>query len=643
MAIRWYGLVAPEEAVTGDRRMFAADSLGYRDFPLPAAWQRVSGSGHAGSVVVASWERQYAGDGGIWGQGTFLDPTVVPEVIEAMYLLQRKLIGPSVDLDPDLAYEVVAHPTNPEESAFKVTKATVHGVTFVMGPAFPQVHITVEDDSEAALLASSGISYTFAVNKSSWQAWPVAERETTWAFEDAINRIAAWSGGDAKKFAQAFLWRNDEGDPNNRETYRAPLADVINGKLVLIPRAVMAAATMLSGGHGGFEDIPEPQRIQMQEVITQIYDQLRETYGDPRFIAPWQRGGRAGATSSADTPAPSKTASLDTLELIDGTFQSRLDGPLEDYWVRGEGAAKIRWGTPGSFDRCVRLLADKFPQDTEGLCANLHHEATGKWPAEGKDRSEHAMDTLESLTAAGQLYPPKSWFDDPRLSRPTPLQITDDGRVFGHLATWKTCHLGVGNKCVMAPKSATGYAHFHLGSVKTQEGVLVPVGKITLGTGHADKRFGVQPAAQHYDDTGTAVAVVRAGEDSHGIWVAGGLTAELAEHRVAELRRSPLSGDWRRVNGNLELVAALAVNDPGFPVLHDDRDGSYSLVAAGILVDEGLTSQSPHEHAGVGEPASSLAAFDEFLNVADRRERAEIVQRIYHEMLPSEEGCGCHV
>lgn len=641
MAIHWYGLVAPEEAVTGDRRMFAAQSLGYRDFPLPAAWQRVSGSGHQGSVVVASWERQYAGDGGIWGQGTFLDPTVVPEVIEAMYLLQKKLIGPSVDLDPDLAYEIVAHPANPEESAFKVTKATVHGVTFVMGPAFPQVHITVEDDSEAALLASSGISYTFAVNKNSWQSWPVAERETKWDFEDAINRIAAWSGGDAKKFAQAFLWRNDTGDPNNRETYRAPLADVINGKLVLIPRAVMAAATMLSGGHGGFEDIPEPQRIQMQEVITQIYDRLREDYGDPRFIAPWQRGGRAGATSSDDTPTPSRAAAL--IDASETVFQSRLDGPLEDYWVRGEGAAKIRWGTPGSFDRCVRALRDKFPQNTEGLCANLHHEATGKWPAEGKDRSEHAMDTLESLTAAGRLYPPRGWFDDPKLTRPTPLQITDDGRVYGHLATWRTCHLGVGNKCVMAPKSATGYSHFHLGSVKTQEGVLIPVGKITLGTGHADKRFGVHPAAQHYDDTGTAVAVVRAGEDSHGIWVAGSLVAEVGEHRVAELRRSPLSGDWRRVNSNLELVAALAVNDPGFPVLHDDADGSYSLLAAGVLVDEGIGSQAPHDHAGVGEPASSLAVFDEFLNVADRRERAQTIERIYHDLLPDDGGCGCNV
>lgn len=67
------------------------------------------------------------------------------------------------------------------------------------------------------------------------------------------------------------------------------------------------------------------------------------------------------------------------------TFQSRMPAQLKRYWLRGEGAAKIRWGTPGAFDRCVRNLADEFPQDVKGLCANLYHEATGHWPGEDKD------------------------------------------------------------------------------------------------------------------------------------------------------------------------------------------------------------------------------------------------------------------
>jgi hypothetical protein len=54
---------------------------------------------------------------------------------------------------------------------------------------------------------------------------------------------------------------------------------------------------------------------------------------------------------------------------------------LQEYWVHGEGAAKIRWGTDGSFARCQRHLR-KYVRDSGGLCAKYHHEATGEWPTE---------------------------------------------------------------------------------------------------------------------------------------------------------------------------------------------------------------------------------------------------------------------
>ncbi len=66
-------------------------------------------------------------------------------------------------------------------------------------------------------------------------------------------------------------------------------------------------------------------------------------------------------------------------------FQSRMPPNLKRYWLTGPGAAKVRWGTPGSFDRCVRALRGDFPQDPEGLCANLYHEATGKWPGQNSN------------------------------------------------------------------------------------------------------------------------------------------------------------------------------------------------------------------------------------------------------------------
>jgi hypothetical protein len=193
-----------------------------------------------------------------------------------------------------------------------------------------------------------------------------------------------------------------------------------------------------------------------------------------------------------------------------------------------------------------------------------------------------------ALVAAGnRTNPPDDWFTSPELDGPTPIQVDADGRVFGHLAQWGSCHIGFANECVQPPESATDYAYFHTGSVETASGQLLPIGRITLGTGHAGLNAGAFAAAEHYDNTGSCVAVVRAGEDEHGIWVSGALVPEAGPERVAELRRSPLSGDWRDVGGNLELVAALAVNTPGFGIVKTkSRVASgrpVALVAAGFV------------------------------------------------------------
>lgn len=55
---------------------------------------------------------------------------------------------------------------------------------------------------------------------------------------------------------------------------------------------------------------------------------------------------------------------------------------LKNYWTHGAGAAKIRWGTDGSFARCVRHLG-KYVARPQGLCAEYHKAATGEWPTEG--------------------------------------------------------------------------------------------------------------------------------------------------------------------------------------------------------------------------------------------------------------------
>lgn len=178
----------------------------------------------------------------------------------------------------------------------------------------------------------------------------------------------------------------------------------------------------------------------------------------------------------------------------------------------------------------------------------------------------------EALTAAAvtldppaTIAPPSSFFTNPNLTAATPLTIDDNGYIYGHLATWDSCHIGY-ESCVVPPKSSSSYQYFHTGTVLTSDGHNIPVGHITLGTGHASLQADAQSAAAHYDNTGTVVADVIAGEDSHGIYISGYIRPGTDELKIYQLRAAALSGDWRPINNSLELVAALAVNVPGFPI-----------------------------------------------------------------------------
>lgn len=67
---------------------------------------------------------------------------------------------------------------------------------------------------------------------------------------------------------------------------------------------------------------------------------------------------------------------------VSGLEDSKSGRSLWAYWVHGEGAGKIGWGTPGDYDRCVLELSKYTPGSAHGLCATMHKAATGMTPAE---------------------------------------------------------------------------------------------------------------------------------------------------------------------------------------------------------------------------------------------------------------------
>jgi hypothetical protein len=189
------------------------------------------------------------------------------------------------------------------------------------------------------------------------------------------------------------------------------------------------------------------------------------------------------------------------------------------------------------------------------------------------------------VAGAIPVHPPKEWFDNPGLNKPTALTVTDEGKVFGHIAAWHVDHIGM-SFGTRPPRSKSNYAYFHTGVVRTEESVDVPVGQLTLAGGHASLEASASEAVRHYDDTASAIADVHAGEDAYGIWVSGALRPGTTPEQIRSLRASAPSGDWRPIKGSLELVAVCQVNVPGFPIARARVASGQvmALVAAGANV-----------------------------------------------------------
>jgi len=345
-------------------------------------------------------------------------------------------------------------------------------------------------------------------------------------------------------------------------------------------------------------ELPERFRIIVREG---------EETGDRRYI-------NVGALSWRDDVPLTMSHSDNAVEVVGAVEEIHRDE------APGVIVAEGRFDLGGEFGReAARLVRDRILTGVSPELVNLEQDvdcdseaadcleiiSAGRIavlsivtrPALESARIEAIAAGLASLDAPIEDLPPVGWFSDPGLASPTPLTIDDSGRIFGHAALWGSCHTGRSDVCLLPPRSLADYAYYRLGDLRAvaEDGstLSVPVGTITLGTGHAATRgISASAAAAHYDNTGTGAADVAVGEDAHGIWFAGRVRPSILadSERRAALQASKLSGDWRRLRGNLELVALLCVNVPGFavPRLHAATASGEqsSLVAAGILPDD---------------------------------------------------------
>jgi hypothetical protein len=550
--------------------------------------------------------------------------------------------------DPDTG-ECVADVEAPAEMQYRVTDGRIRNAAIVDTPAFIECTITLDaapvtDPGVVAALAAglrflSGRSAPSSVvaKPETLLAGAVGPHETgtsTEPWDGPANESKLGSPMPLERVRAAYAWY-DPGQADADGLYPKSAARFIHHFVAdggaPGQASTVAASTgigVLHGGRGGttipdadvqgvYDHLAKHLRDAGQEppelsaILTgQFCDDCRagrcdtaRTFAVPdsvaaearRFVA-WRRAGRQGGTAAAAERAKTlaRGGTLDYAQ-VRRLYQSaaRLEGHVADVgWEQGDAG---------------------FPSPGRVAWAAAGGEAGWAWARTIVEGFEGPLVTYTAMTAAGTKAPPAAWFRDPKLPGPTTWTVTDEGRVYGHLATWDTCHMSVAGVCRTPPRSPAGYAYFHAGGpFRLDDGTTIRAGKVTFGTNHADKALASGPTAEHYEHTGHVAADVVCGEDRWGIWIAGALRPTLSDGDRLAVERASISGDWRAPSGRLELMAALLVNYPGFPVVETmvASGEPCTLIVAGVVEADLADTARPDSHHDprLEEAAEALAA-----------------------------------
>lgn len=415
---------------------------------------------------------------------------------------------------------------------------------------------------------------------------------------------------------------------------------------------------LIEDGALRWDDLPIPLRVAFKdvgghdgaEVCGRIETVERRDGGDIYATGTFDLGSAVGAEAFRQVSEQmSNGVSIDT---DDVTFRimAKADMPEADVADSGDEVdpeGRVKVAAMSSSDELTviesaRLRAATLVAVPAFATARVYAAGQAPSPSEPAELDENGDSGAEmarsedadplsrdSLTAAAiPTAPPEAWFKDPNLTGPTALVVEDDGRVYGHIAAWGTCHIGQIGKCVEPPTSPSNYAYFRTGALQTAEGTSVAVGHLTMGTGHAGPRDSANAAAEHYDNTGTVFADVAAGEDAYGIWVAGSLRPGITPEQVRVARSAPISGDWRTIRGSLELVGALAVNVPGFPVPRPQgllASGEVkSLQASGVVAHDDSAARAAHPSSRMRGDGLTLGDISYLKRLAESERRRDL-------------------
>jgi hypothetical protein len=116
-----------------------------------------------------------------------------------------------------------------------------------------------------------------------FHAFPLASGDREWDGAAAEKRVRAWADAEDKpnaKYRDAHIWY-DADSKENFTAYKLLFTDIVNGRQVAVPRAIIAAGNIMQGARGGI-DLPESDVTRVKNHLAKYYKKMGET-------APWAR------------------------------------------------------------------------------------------------------------------------------------------------------------------------------------------------------------------------------------------------------------------------------------------------------------------------------------------------------------------
>ncbi len=174
--------------------------------------------------------------------------------------------------------------------------------TFVQGRVIPQVHVGSVGKLSIGYIVKDFVMemgvrnllkvdlkeislVTFAMNNESriidvkkattFQDLPLADRSRPWNSGAARSRVRTFlnsTESPSSTYKRAFMWY-DQSDEENFGAYKLPYADVVDNRLVAIPRAIFAIAGVLRGARGGV-NIPDSDMAAVVRHVNRYYSKM---------------------------------------------------------------------------------------------------------------------------------------------------------------------------------------------------------------------------------------------------------------------------------------------------------------------------------------------------------------------------------